>query len=150
MSFINIQIGDCCIGANRAYIYILYSKSQHALYIGQTNDRYGVVGRLCSHIRTKGTFRIRLNEKLGIQLYEIEDLQVFCYRLPNDPRYTGIERSYREGIEYLLQKQLHTIRGQLKPYVQVVSNVDYNEAASLKSVQRIAEKILQSFVAAYS
>ena len=49
------------VGSGRAYIYILCSKLNHVVYVGQTNDPGGVLARLASHIGSGGTFRKRLH-----------------------------------------------------------------------------------------
>lgn len=144
------DLSSCFMGVGRGYIYILYSKKQHALYVGQTNDRAGTIGRLNAHISTNGTFRIRLLEKEGIDLNEVDDLHMFSYSLPKDPRFTGLDRSYREGVEYLVQKQLHEVRGRLKPFMRIVSNVDYNDTAQLALVLSTAQDVFNALLNMFS
>jgi hypothetical protein len=143
-------LSSCFIGADRGYIYVLYSKNQHALYVGQTNDRAGTIGRLNAHISINGTFRIRLLEKEGVGLDEIDDLHMFSFSLPKDPRFTGLDRSYREGVEYLVQKHLHSVRGSLRPFMRIVSNVEYNDTAQLTLVQSTALEVFNEFLRTFS
>lgn len=139
-------IGGCFIGSGRGYIYILYSKTHHSLYVGQTNDQCGVVGRLNAHVGNNGTFRMRLLEREGINLEEVDDLYLFSYCLPRDPRYTGIDRTYREGVEFLVQKLLYTVRGRLNPFMHIVSHVEYNDSAQLTFVSSTAQEIFEAFL----
>lgn len=146
MSAILSYIGNCFAGSGRGYIYILYTKTHHSLYVGQTNDRSGVVGRLCAHVSSDGTFRKRLLEREGISLDEVDDLHVFSYCLPKDPRFISVDRTYREGVEYLVQKQLHTVRGRLRPFMRIVSHVEYSDASRFVLVTQTAQEILKAFL----
>ena len=141
-------VGGCFIGLGRGYIYILYTKVERQLYIGQTNERGGVIGRLADHIGSSGTFRSRLNEH-GYDLDKIHDLHVFAYLLPNDPRFTGTNRTHREGVEYLVQKRLHSLRGKLNPPMKIVSFVDPKGAAEQVVVRRVADQVIEAFLGAY-
>lgn len=138
-------IGGCfCSG--HGYIYVLYSKTHHSLYVGQTNDKCGVVGRLNSHVNNKGTFRRRLLEREGINLDKVDDLQVFSYTLPLDARFVGIDRTFREGVEYLVQKSLHEVCGSINPFMRIVSHVEYNDSAQLTFVRYTAQEIFEAFL----
>lgn len=139
-------IGGSFVGSGHGYIYILYSKTHHSLYVGQTNDQCGIVGRLHAHVNYNGTFRMRLLERGGINLDDVDDLHVFSYCLPRDPRYIGIDRTYREGVEYLVQKLLHTVRGRINPFMHIVSHVEYNDSAQLTFVRSIAQEIFDAFL----
>ena len=141
-------IGSCFVGTGRGYIYLLYSRQERAVYVGQTNERSGVVGRLGGHVGPQGTLRVRLEER-GVLLDEIADLAVYAHVLPSDRRFTGTDRAHREGVEHLVQKGLHRIRGELNPPLQVVSHVAYNPASHLAVVQRTALEVLDGFVASY-
>ena len=116
MAFIHLLLNDCFVGVNRAYVYVLYSKFHQVAYVGETNDKGGVIGRLSAHVGPKGTLRIRLMETRGVNL-EVSDLALFAYRLPAEPEFVGIEKAYRRGVEYLVQFRLHQICGDLKPYL---------------------------------
>ncbi|GIK64260.1 MAG: hypothetical protein BroJett018_20540 [Chloroflexota bacterium] len=143
------KIGRCYRGEKvRAYIYIIYSKLQHAAYVGQTNDQNGALSRLCGHLGQNGTFGNRLLERQGIYTYEIEDLTMFTFCLPDEASYIGRESSYREGVEYLVQIQLRTIA--LTPFLHIVSQVRYNDTASLPFVKLMAKDVLDAFTEAYN
>jgi hypothetical protein len=145
----NFHIGNCFVGSGFGYIYILYTKAERRLYIGQTNDQCGVIGRLAEHVGPRGTLRARLYDE-GLHLNEIEDLQVFAYRLPNDLRYVGADRAHREGVEHLVQKRLHALRGDLTPPMKIVSYVRYNPAAELPDVKHVADQLIIAFVNEYA
>lgn len=150
MATFHLVLNDCFVGVDRAYIYILYSKSHRVAYVGETNDARGVIGRLNAHIGPDGTLRVRLMEKRGVELNEVSDLCLFAYRLPAEPEYVSIEKAYRRGVEYLVQFELRQICGELRPYLHILSNVNCNDASSLRSIQSIASEITASFASTYS
>lgn len=146
---VHFVVGGCFVGLRRGYIYILYTKTECRVYIGQTNDRNGVIGRLAGHVSPGGTFRTRLADE-GVLLDHIRDLHVFAFCLPHDPRYVGNDRSHREGVEHLVQKRLHMLRGDLNPPLRIVSYVEYNPAAEQQSVKRVADQVIEAFLRAYN
>lgn len=148
MPHFHFQVGPCFRGLGKAYIYILYTKVFQRIYIGQTNERGGVIGRLSAHIGSKGTFRLRLQDT-GVDLDEVQDLNVFVFLLPEDPRFTSIDRTHREGIEFLTQKKLHGVCGDLTPRARIVSNITYQPSADFAMSQRISEEIVNSFMCVY-
>ena len=142
------KIGKCYADkVNHAYIYIIYSKLQNSGYVGQTNDQNGAIGRLCGHLGQKGTFKNRLLERRGIYLYEVDDLSMFTFCLPDEASYIGSESAYREGVEYLVQTKLRNVL--LTPFLHIVSQVRYNDSASLLFVQKVAQEIVDAFTVAY-
>lgn len=148
MQAVHFRVGSCFVGSGRGYIYILYTKTQRCLYVGQTSDQGGVIGRLSSHIAPNGTFRSRLYDR-GIDLDDIDDLEIFAYHLPDDLRYTVTDRAHREGVEHLVQKRLHTIRGDLTPPMKIVSHVVYNSSAELVYIRHTADQVIEAFLVAY-
>jgi len=143
------KLGNCFVGSNRAYIYILYSKSHHVAYVGETNDANGAIGRLNGHISPTGTFCKQISEKRGIILEEITDLILFSCSLPQAAEYVSIERVYRRGVEYLVQEKLWETCGDLQPYLYIVSNVRYSDTSSIRSVQKLANAIFDAFLDSY-
>ncbi|MBM7842186.1 GIY-YIG nuclease family protein [Herpetosiphon giganteus] len=149
MSSILLRLNDCFMGIGRAYIYIIYSNTHKALYIGQTNDRHGVIGRFAAHISTYGTLRTRLFDA-GIDLNSVGDLNVFAYSLPNDARFIGIDRTHREGVEYLVQSRLYRARGKTIPAMRIISNVMPSSATTLAHIQNTAENVVMDFIKLYN
>jgi len=150
MSVTFLSIGDCFNGSGRAYIYILFSKKFNLAYIGETNDRNGVLGRLIGHVNKTGTFRKQIFQRRGILLEEISDLVLFAYLLPQESNYTSEEKVYRRGVEYLVQERLREICGDLSPFLYIVSYVQYSDTASFRSTSKIATLISENFIEIYN
>ena len=134
---LHMDIRRAYAGLGRAYVYVLFSKRKHVLYVGQTNDTGGVCARLAGHLGENGTFRVRLWERRGIEINEVDDLELFAFALPAQPEYTSRDEVYREGVEYCVQTLLHTVSGQWQPHFYIISNIQapmttaYPEVVSL-------------------
>lgn len=71
-------------GRLEAYIYIWFSKSTKLVYVGETNNRHGVIGRADQHVgHKKGTLYNRVYDK-GYDLDEINDFILLSYPLPRE------------------------------------------------------------------
>lgn len=148
---LQMGIGRAYAGLGRSYIYVLCSKRNNVLYVGQTNDTGGVCARLAGHLGEKGTFRVRLRERRGVEIEEIDDLELFAFALPSQPEFTSRDEVYREGVEYGVQRLLHTVSGQWRPYFYVISNIvapvttEYPEVIALSTeIFSTLEQIYQS------
>jgi hypothetical protein len=137
-------------GNNKAYIYIWLSKLWQVLYIGQTNDASGTLSRAVSHVQANGTFRQRFENKTGVRLEKAKDLVLISFLLPQENEYLSIESSYREAVEYLVQLEMHDIRGSLEPSYKIISNVRYNDRAAYSATQKIAKQIILDFQDTYN
>jgi hypothetical protein len=132
-----------------AFIYLWISKRWQVIYVGQTNDRRGSLGRAYGHVSRDGTLRMRFEESIGMTLEVADDLVLISFPLPRKPEYTGEESSYREAIEYLVQIGLRDIRGKVKPTFSVISNVRAVERTSNPYLKSYADKIVAKFLEMY-
>ena len=133
-------------GIDTAYIYIWLSKSHAIVYIGMTNNSSGPIGRANGHFNANGTFRKRFLQQSGIGIEKIQDMILLSFPLPKKRLYTSEESSYRESIEYLVQKELQLLRGKLTPSYDIVSGHDrFPRRTSNSEVKRIASDIVQKF-----
>ena len=136
-------------GRLEAYIYIWFSKSTRLVYVGETNNIHGVIGRANQHVgHSTGTLYHRVYDK-GYNLDMIDDFVLLSYPLPRERKYLSEETSYRISVEYLVQKKLIERRIVFeKPYM-IVSNVEVGPHTNLGSVNSIAEEIVRDFCEAY-
>ncbi len=138
--FLKFDLGSAFLGRNLAYIYILCSKKLHILYVGQTNDRGGVMSRLGSHLAEKGTFRGHLLSR-EIEIEDIDDLQVFAFVLPDASEYLSASQTHREGVEYCVQTRLLSVGAKWAPYFRIVSTVRAPKTTELQEVNDLAQWI---------
>ena len=136
-------------GRLEAYIYIWFSKSTKLVYVGETNNIHGVIGRANQHVgHSNGTLYHRVYDK-GYVLDQIDDFVLLSYPLPREKRYISEETAYRISVEYLVQKKL--IGNQINSPVKytLVSNVEVGPHTGLASLQKIADDIVEDFSSAY-
>jgi len=146
---LHMSIRRAYAGLGRAYIYILCSKQQNVLYIGQTNDTGGVCARLAGHLTENGTFRVRLRERLGLSIEDINDLEVFAFALPSVSEFTSRDEVYREGVEYLTQSLLHRVSGRWRPYFRIISNIVAPRTTEYPEVVALADDIFNTLSTLY-
>lgn len=136
-------------GRLEAYIYIWFSKKEKLVYVGQTNNYHGVIGRALQHIEPEsGTLYNRV-EDYGYELTNIEDFVLLSYPLPREKAYLSSDTSYRISVEYLVQKGLIASRIRSKTPYRLISNVTPGQYINLKSVQNISEEIIDDFMEIY-
>ncbi len=137
-------------GIDTAYIYIWLSKTHAVIYIGMTNNSSGPIGRAHGHFSAKGTFRKRFLQQAGIGVEKIQDMILLSFPLPQKRLYTSEESSYRESVEYLVQKELQLLRGRLTPSYDIVSWHDrFPRRTSNSEVKKVASNIVHLFQANY-
>jgi hypothetical protein len=143
------QVASIFDGLNIAYVYIWLSKKHRIVYVGQTNSARGTLGRARNHVGKLGTLRMRFEGETGERLETAEDLILASYALPQEPEYIGVETSYREAVEYLVQANLVIARGSLSPTFKLISKVRYTDRASSAFIQRYALEIVSDFSTRY-
>lgn len=137
-------------GIGLAYIYIWVSKSTSVLYVGMTNNEAGPIGRANGHFIRNGSFRKRFDQYRGYGIENISDLILISFPLPKELKYISVESSYRESVEYLVQKELQVMRGSLSPSFDVVSWHDrFPKRTGNSEVISIANGIVDSFKSIY-
>lgn len=142
-------IGNIFNGEPFAYIYIIFSKEHQFVYVGQTNQKYGTIGRLGEHIYTFGTLRERFREKIGLPLEQVKDLYLFSYCLGEEKMFTSLETTYREGLEYLVQCNLYYATENMENAFRIISNIRPNSTSSLSMIKSLATEITNVFISAY-
>lgn len=136
-------------GKLEAYIYIWFSKKYRMVYVGETNNIYGVIGRGLQHIESgEGTLYNRVFEK-GYDLYKIDDFILLSYPLPREKKFLSEETSYRISVEYLIQRKMIERRIVLDEPYCMISKVRPGIYTGLKRLDSIAEKIVDDFIDLY-
>lgn len=136
------------IRQDTAYVYIWVIKSCRVVYIGQTNCRYGVLGRAGQHVLPQGTLRQRL-EEWGYDLDDVDDPILLSFPLPREPQFVGIDSAYREAVEYHVQVKLQKERVKCAPPFCIISRVTCTYPTEYASLEMIADEIVSQFIEAY-
>jgi hypothetical protein len=145
-------LGDArFVGTRRGVVYVGCSKQARIAYVGQTAGERGVLARWSDHLgSSSSSFWRRVLERGDCDVDSITDLEVFAAELGEDAQWNSIEASHREAVEYLVQRGLRLVSGDLVPYLRVISHVRANETCSLESVRQKAEVVLDAFLTWYS
>jgi len=148
----SVVLGDAqFVGSRRGIVYIGCSRVARLAYIGQTGGASGVLGRWSHHLSASASsFWRRVEERGECDPGDITDLVVFAAELGPESHWNGIEASHREAVEYLLQVKLHTVSGELNPFLRVVSFVRPNTTCQLPFVRDRADSIFDEFIEWYS
>lgn len=147
--FLDFSIGRAFVGRDLAHIYVLCSKEFNVLYVGQTNARGGVFTRLGGHLDRGGTFRKHLIRVLDLEIEDVSDLQVWGFALPSVPRFFSEDETFREGVEFRVQKRLQSVRASWSPYFQVISHVTAPETTEFPEVIALADQIVAQLETLY-
>lgn len=138
-------------GIGTAYIYVWVSKLYAIVYVGMTNNSAGPIGRASGHFSSRGTFRKRFIEQKGVGIEKVEDMILLSFPLPKMHLYISEESSYRESVEYLVQKELQLLRGKLSPSYDVVSwHERFPRRTANSDVKKIANEIVENFTGIYN
>lgn len=142
---VETYVSNKIFNADCAYIYIWFSIQHKIVYVGMTNQRVGTIGRAAQHLDKNGTLRKRFEELLGYSINLSDDLILYSFILPKDKKFTTVEKSYREAVEYLVQKKLLELKTTLKYSFEVISWVRSNERTSNSEIINISNTIIQRF-----
>jgi hypothetical protein len=137
-------------GSSQAYIYIWISKTERFIYVGQTNERFGTLGRCLSHIQPNGTLRMRCLERVGLELELINDLHLVSFLLPPTSDFISNNSSFRLAVEYLVQTGLHEAKKDVSPSFQIISNICTTSYVMNSTVIKVAKEIINDFKSVYS
>lgn len=136
-------------GRIEAYIYIWFSKKYRLVYVGETNNIHGVVGRANQHVsHSTGTLYSKVYAS-GYNMDEIDDFILLSFPLPREKRFISADTSYRISVEYMVQQNLIELRKDVDcPYkcISYVTTGPYNDQ---KKLQRIAKTIAEDFKEIY-
>ena len=146
---IRSSIGNCFDGHSKAYIYIWHSKDEKIVYVGMTNSYAGTLGRAGSHFARGGTLRKRFLELKGYYINVSSDLILYSFVLPQKREFVSVEKSYRESVEYLVQKKLQLNRNKVSPSYDVISWVRSAPRTSNKEVIEVSDKIVSQFLSTF-
>lgn len=119
------------------------------VYVGETNNINGVIGRANQHItRETGTLYNRFYDE-GYDIAELDDLLLLSFPLPREKKFRSEETSYRISIEYLVQKFLLDLRAKSQCPYKLISQVIAGPYVEQKRLINIADGISKDFFEVY-
>jgi hypothetical protein len=148
---LEINVGSVSVSRCRPYVYLGFSCAEHIVYVGQTLDKRGFLGRWTDHLarRDRSSFFCRLAEHDEDAFDRITDLRVLAWDLGDNRPFATIETSHREAVEYLVQKELWGFCGELDPWLRPISKVRASAAVERDFVRDKAAEIVTEFRSYY-
>jgi hypothetical protein len=143
---IKTYVSKAFVGIEQAYIYLWYSRAFKIIYVGMTNNRVGTIGRASQHLNPNGgTLRKRFYQAFGQSIEEVDDLILLSFPLPRKREYFSEESSYREAVEYLVQRELLLRVDSFQPSYKVISWVRGSPRTTNSEVIGLASSIVEEF-----
>lgn len=142
-SYHRLVFGSSNVCKPGGFLYIACDLSEGIVYVGQTASQTGVLGRWLEHFRASNAgFRRRLAEWDEDALDRLSGLVVVYWLLGQGREFAGLESSYREGVEYLVQVGMHRLCAELKAPLRVLSTVRTNTTVQQAVVIEAATRVL--------
>lgn len=157
-----ISVSDCNCSLTKAYLYFIYIIDDEIgyLYIGETSEARGAMGRLAYHLQYDNqytdnyyqgsTFVKRLIERTYFDnTQDIMNITMICYDLSEVGDFTGdLYKKNREAVEFLVQDEMRersVIRKNAVPYL-IVSKVENNSFTRMSKYQELAKQICDNVI----
>ncbi|MEV6547683.1 hypothetical protein AB0M57_03125 [Streptomyces sp. NPDC051597] len=113
-----------------------------------TVGRNGIFGRWGDHLGRaleKSSFQRRLHEFDDSAWDRMDDLVIFWADMGEADEFLTLETSHREGVEYLVQRELRFLLGRGKPSLRMISKVRSNRTVQLPLVRAAADQVIAHF-----
>lgn len=138
-----IDINSSKVAIRNPQIYIIsILKPEPLVYIGQTCQKNGVLGRFYQHM-SGGTLTEIMIQK-GI--YEFDDVSVLAIDLSEYNIFDDVYSRKREALEFLIQREMR-VEGCKTPIpFKVVSRVYYNGEVSNHKIEKLAKRIVKDII----
>jgi hypothetical protein len=136
------SLSDGRIAKQAPYIYCVYCAQPRAIYIGQTANMFGALGRLSQHLsdRNNNTLKQRLSANFGYVDVDPIDVEFFAIRLNPHHTYFG-NREFREAVEHLTQQNAISFIIDQELDLPVISRTDSNGYLGQQSIIEEANRI---------
>lgn len=156
MNISNAYIGDVNISQFAPYLYFISyvnSLGSGFLYIGETCEKFGALGRLARHLsyedsqnRKGATFLTNMQKKCGIDdLRAINNLYFIAVDLREYGTFDGeASKTKRMGLEFLIRAEMQAFSSDDKviiPY-EIVSTARRTRYSDKPECEKIAEEIV--------
>lgn len=139
-----IYISSTEVASRKPFIYfIAILKPVALLYVGQTCQRYGVLGRFFQHLEPDGTLRNRAIEA-GID--DFENISIIAVDLSKHNKFGNAYNRYRDALEFLLHCEMKAKGCKSKIPFEVISNVRANIFVNDFELQKLSKEIANEIV----
>lgn len=136
----NIYISNTEVALRKPFLYfIAIIKPLPLLYVGQTCQRQGVIGRLTQHLDDDGTLRKRA---IDAGIADFETVSVFILDLTSYKEFNELHNRKRDALEYLMHCDMKAKGCKANQPFEVISNVRYNSLTLDFKLQKLSRELV--------
>ena len=136
-----LYVSDIEIARQKPYIYCICILRPVALvYIGQSGQKRGVLGRFLGHVDNDGTLIKKLRE-VGVSSFS--DIAVVAMDLTEYKIFNDLYSMSREALEFLINSAMKAKGCKAKIPFEVISYVANRSLVHDFKIQEIAEEVTQ-------
>lgn len=141
LNTIDVNSSNVAICIPQIYI-ICIMKPEPLVYVGQTCQKKGVLGRFHQHM-SDGTLTTIMKEK-GIN--EFEEISVIAIDLSEYSIFNDVYNRKREALEYIIQREMKAEGCKTAIPFKVISRVYYNSEVVNQKIEKLAKKIVKNII----
>ena len=135
-------IFDVTIAKRSPFLYTIYGvlEDRATLYVGQTKDKRGPLGRFVQHL-SGSTYLQRLSDLYHYEEVPLGKVDFVAIRFTPEKMFQIDDQVYREAVEGLVQRKLINWIKEQKLEITIVSQTRQNSYSKLQSIREEADRI---------
>ena len=118
-------------------------KPKPIVYVGQTCQKNGVLGRFFQHMTPGGTLTEIMLEN---EIYEFEDISVVAVDLSEYGIFNDVYSRKREALEFIIQREMKVEGCKSSIPFKVVSRVYHNSEVANHRLDKLAKQIVKNII----
>lgn len=139
-----IDINSSKVAVRKPQIYIIcVMKPKPVVYVGQTCQKNGVLGRFFQHMTPGGTLTEIMSEN---EIYEFEDISVVAVDLSEYGIFNDVHSRKREALEFIIQREMKVEGCKSSIPFKVVSRVYHNSEVANHRLDKLAKQIVKNII----
>lgn len=154
MKVYNAKVSSPVVANRHPYVYILYTvvSNDAFLYIGETEDKNGAIGRLTGHLNIDppGTFLAKIMNSSVYGIVDVNEVNMLAFDVSDYDIFTGdMNRTKRRALEYLVHFEMlkYSCTDEVTIPYTVVSHVQAQPRFILDdTIRKISEDITKQAI----
>jgi hypothetical protein len=136
-----LYISDVKIARQKPYVYcICILRPSAFVYIGQSAEKRGVLGRFIGHVSKDGTL-MKKTKEAGV--VDFEDVTVVAMDLTDYHIFDGLYSRSRTALEFLIHSSMKAKGCKANTPFEVISYVSNCSLIHDENIQRIAKEVTE-------
>lgn len=138
---IDVNSSRAAIRIPQVYI-ICIMKPEPLVYVGQTCQKNGILGRFYQHM-SGGTLSEIMKER---EINEFDDINVMAVDLSEYNIFDDVYSRKREALEFLIQREMKAEGCKTAIPFKVISQVFYNSEVGNQKLEKLAKIIVKNII----